>query len=1005
MEKEELQQEGATTPRRGRALAAAPSVERKGSVAAKHRSSFKLLQPAEEGESSMEAQRLLESTLPRFLDRVDDYYKVPFNFKLGEGGPQSGKGAEDATMLVPLGSFNPVPKILRAIQSGEVEKERLALQADCDNMDQAMQIIVDAYYNGFNKSLASYGHILRYICSSKDSVALLKAQLAGVKTCLNIRDKELRKLWLRKTEYTETLRILDEIDQVKIGWERVEHHLDAKDWVEAARVLVQCMRIVDQDEIRQVGAIYDIRLYLADVHAKFHTRVIEELHQIIYLKQAAPVANLDTSGQTPQESAPSLLARSTADPQQITQPLESLVESLFIVKRVPEAVEALYSRVRTETRSVIDAGISSVVAQYQKSAKPLPSSLHPTRFHIPNPPLENLLRSLFESCVRILLLHKRVQACLRSFAESTHEFTSSLPKGKAPIYSVERVWEAIQEEMISLFRVHLATNTQNSENQFSAVDGDQPRKTQRKLFHFADSSAATYNLTGGKEGASALAALQLFKPSPFNIITVYPLLEQFNNDVVRSALVITETGEQSMMVEFVNEFVEKVYLPHLRQHYRGSLSHAVESPDAFKPWERQRAESGEDNKNWPRSVVYCVSELVNIVRDAAHAITVLPSYSFQIAQVVEDLCLSFSRRCRVAYENATENSLAARIVSNSLVCAQLELDSLWIKQMSDTKEEARSKTESRNPPRASGRSLSPRRSSPRKREGSIVEGFAGELAPSYLYEGEAKFSRENPIARADLLFDSSRLLYLGNLAESLEWLVQELGSVCIELDRRRNDKSLSSNNKESSNSTLNDTVGQFTFLAKRCLFTLKVEVRLHAFHFLDRLQKCSYVVEDETPEPDGCVVELTKDLGALEGILSRILSQHKIAYLFGGLEGLIASIVMCSLPKIKTINPNGVWKMCRNLFAIEQSLSQLGHAGSGVAFENARRFYRLLTLPPEELMVQLSSIASPTPQAQLWGVSSEEYKSLLAYLERSPASHYFDFASLRALHSPAPYSH
>jgi len=153
--------------------------------------------------------------------------------------------------------------------------------------------------------------------------------------------QELRKLWLRKTEYTETLRILDEMyhrfnsnwsfcntgfflftprDQVKIGWERVEHHLDAKDWVEAARVLVQCMRIVDQDEIRQVGAIYDIRLYLADVHAvrlgflvspnpkkawypptnlqKFHTRVIEELHQIIYLKQAAPVANLDTSGQT-----------------------------------------------------------------------------------------------------------------------------------------------------------------------------------------------------------------------------------------------------------------------------------------------------------------------------------------------------------------------------------------------------------------------------------------------------------------------------------------------------------------------------------------------------------------------------------------------------------------------------------------------------------------------------------------------------------------------------------
>jgi hypothetical protein len=44
---------------------------------------------------------------------------------------------------------------------------------------------------------------------------------------------------------------------------------------------------------------------------------------------------------------------------------------------------------------------------------------------------------------------------------------------------------------------------------------------------------------------------------------------------------------------------------------------------------------------------------------------------------------------------------------------------------------------------------------------------------------------------------------------------------------------------------------------------LKVEVRLHAFYFLDGLQKCSYVVGDESPEPDGCIVELTKVLHCL----------------------------------------------------------------------------------------------------------------------------------------------
>jgi hypothetical protein len=54
-----------------------------------------------------------------------------------------------------------------------------------------------------------------------------------------------------------------------------------------------------------------------------------------------------------------------------------------------------------------------------------------------------------------------------------------------------------------------------------------------------------------------------------------------------------------------------------------------------------------------------------------------------------------------------------------------------------------------------------------------------------------------------------------------------------------------------------------------------------------------------------------QDLGALESILSRVLPEHKVAYVLGGLEGLVASIVVRTLPKIKAFNPNGVWKMCR----------------------------------------------------------------------------------------------
>jgi hypothetical protein len=59
--------------------------------------------------------------------------------------------------------------------------------------------------------------------------------------------------------------------------------------------------------------------------------------------------------------------------------------------------------------------------------------------------------------------------------------------------------------------------------------------------------------------------------------------------------------------------------------------------------------------------------------------------------------------------------------------------------------------------------------SPRRRQASVLEAepeSEGGWA-TYLYEGEDKFCRDNPIARTDLLLDSGRLLHLCHLTESL----------------------------------------------------------------------------------------------------------------------------------------------------------------------------------------------------------------------------------------------
>jgi hypothetical protein len=55
-------------------------------------------------------------------------------------------------------------------------------------------------------------------------------------------------------------------DEVKVGWELVERHMHNQNWVAAAHVLIRCARILEQDEMRQIGAIYDIRLFVLDLY-------------------------------------------------------------------------------------------------------------------------------------------------------------------------------------------------------------------------------------------------------------------------------------------------------------------------------------------------------------------------------------------------------------------------------------------------------------------------------------------------------------------------------------------------------------------------------------------------------------------------------------------------------------------------------------------------------------------------------------------------------------------
>jgi len=146
---------------------------------------------------------------------------------------------------------------------------------------------------------------------------------------------------------------------------------------------------------------------------------------------------------------------------------------------------------------------------------------------------------------------------------------------------------------------------------------------------------------------------------------------------------------------------------------------------------------------------------------------------------------------------------------------------------------------------------------------------------------------------------------------------------------------------------------EFEALAEICLLVLHLEVRVHCFYYLLPVAKqSSFASGVDSQDPDPEVVKLNKDFSNIDEALSSGLQPRKFKYVFEGLGHLVASIIINSAQYIKRINENGVKKMCRNIFAIQQNLTNITLSRE-VALDHARHYFELLYNTPEEILNQV----------------------------------------------------
>jgi len=172
--------------------------------------------------------------------------------------------------------------------------------------------------------------------------------------------------------------------------------------------------------------------------------------------------------------------------------------------------------------------------------------------------------------------------------------------------------------------------------------------------------------------------------------------------------------------------------------------------------------------------------------------------------------------------------------------------------------------------------------------------------------------------------------------------------------------------------SIKDICARFKELSRKCLVALRIEYRVHCFYFLEGFKKTSYLCEEERTDPDNFIVDLNKDLSSNEEVMSMYLGSDKCHFLFGGIAKLIGKLLIARLGSIKQINDNGVGKLCKNVFTLQQNLSNI-IVKREIYFDRVRQFYQSLASEDETLNYILEKFYVPF-------FSLEEGKLILDFL-------------------------
>ncbi|KAI1867899.1 uncharacterized protein JN550_006706 [Neoarthrinium moseri] len=151
-------------------------------------------------------------------------------------------------------------------------------------LQDSLKGIVHEHHQGFNSSIGTFHKIQGSIQASQKRVRSLKESLVSSRSTLGTSDPELKKMYKTSQMYDEVLQTLNELEDLRTVPDQLEARISEKRFLTAVEVLQNALRKLRKPELDDIGALSDLRSYLANQETALMDILVEELHEHLYLK-------------------------------------------------------------------------------------------------------------------------------------------------------------------------------------------------------------------------------------------------------------------------------------------------------------------------------------------------------------------------------------------------------------------------------------------------------------------------------------------------------------------------------------------------------------------------------------------------------------------------------------------------------------------------------------------------------------------------------------------------